>query len=251
MRFTPEVASKPDRIAKDLVNAKALAEVLEDEYETLRKLKTEVKSETNGDATATNGNTDGDVAMTGAEESPEEDSEPRERGSEAVERRVEKVMGEMAEQGLVDANDEKAMEAKRVSTGPITPRTAGTEHDRQTVVALDLYIAYLRAAFHTCYYCAVVTDHLEELQRKCVKHVRKPLSKVLLQELKAAEAQKIEKEKEAKPNGEEDTKDGIKEEEDTKEQEKVREAPVRDAKTENRDWKRNGECDASFVSTLA
>lgn len=44
------------------------------------------------------------------------------------------------------------------------------------MVALDLYIAYLRAAFHTCYYCAVVTDHLEELQRKCVKHVRKPWS---------------------------------------------------------------------------
>ncbi len=45
----------------------------------------------------------------------------------------------------------------------------------QTVVALDLYFAYLRAAFHTCYYCAVITDHVEELQRKCIKHERKPL----------------------------------------------------------------------------
>ena len=35
-------------------------------------------------------------------------------------------------------------------------------------------------------------DHAEELQRKCVKHVRKPLSKALLQEIKAAEAQKAE-----------------------------------------------------------
>src|SRR6266436_2304559 len=66
----------------------------------------------------------------------------------------------------------------------------------QTVVSLDLYLAYLRAAFHTCYYCAVVTDHLEELQRKCLKHVRKPLSKMLLEEVKAAEAEKAEKEKE-------------------------------------------------------
>ena len=40
-------------------------------------------------------------------------------------------------------------------------------------MSLDLYLAYLRAAFHTCYYCSVTTDHVEELQRKCIKHVRK------------------------------------------------------------------------------
>lgn len=43
------------------------------------------------------------------------------------------------------------------------------------MVSLDLYLAYLRAAFHTCYYCSVTTDHVEELQRKCIKHIRKPL----------------------------------------------------------------------------
>ena len=42
---------------------------------------------------------------------------------------------------------------------------------------------------------------MEELQRKCVRHVRKPLSKSLLQEVKAAEAQK---EKEVKGEGVED-----------------------------------------------
>jgi hypothetical protein len=42
------------------------------------------------------------------------DDEPKERGSEAVERRVEKVLTEMREQGLVDINDEKALQAKKV-----------------------------------------------------------------------------------------------------------------------------------------
>jgi len=40
-----------------------------------------------------------------------------------------------------------------------------------------MYLEYLRAAFNTCYYCSVTTDHVEELQRKCIKHIRKPLSK--------------------------------------------------------------------------
>jgi predicted small metal-binding protein len=39
-------------------------------------------------------------------------------------------------------------------------------------MAVDLYLAYLRVAFHCCYYCAVVADRADELQRKCVKHVR-------------------------------------------------------------------------------
>lgn len=89
------------------------------------------------------------------------------------------------------------------------------------MISLDLYIAYLRAAYHTCYYCAVVTDHLEELQRKCLKHVRKPLSKTLLEEVKAAETEKVEKEK--------------KDKEEEKETEPAPTKPI-----ESRDWKRNG-----------
>ena len=60
---------------------------------------------------------------------------------------------------------------------------------------------------------------MEELQRKCIKHVRKPLSKTMLQELQAAEAQKAEQ-----------AEDGatVKKEEGVKD------------KTEGRDWKRNG-----------
>jgi hypothetical protein len=93
-----------------------------------------------------------------------------------------------------------------------------------------LYLAYLRAAFHACYYCAVVTDHLEELQRKCLQHVRKPLSKSLLEEVKAAEAEKEKKERD---------------------DEKESDAPLPPKPTENRDWKRNGKLPRFFKVSLA
>ncbi|KAI0824652.1 hypothetical protein BC628DRAFT_1377138 [Trametes gibbosa] len=209
VRHTPEVASKPDRIVKDLENAKKLAALMEEEYMRLRKAKVEQKPKENGDLTANGDNPEvptEDTTM-GDAAADAEDPEPREMGSEAVERRVEKVLADLHEQGAVDTSDEKALETKR------------------TMIALDLYLAYLRAAFNTCYYCAVVTDHVEELQRKCVKHLRKPMSKMLLQEVQA-EAQKAEKD----PKIEE----GV---EITKE----KDVSVKDKTNENRDWKRNDE----------
>ncbi|KZT12870.1 uncharacterized protein LAESUDRAFT_689788 [Laetiporus sulphureus 93-53] len=207
VRYAPEVASKPDRIAKDLANARKLASLLEEEYETLRKMKIPPKQETNGDASVNGEAEQPDVGMGEAAVSEDEESEPRERGSEAVERRIEKIMADLKEHGQVDTADEKALEAKKA------------------VVSLDLYLAYLRAAFHTCYYCAVVTDHLEELQRKCVKHVRKPMSKALLQEVKAAE-EKAEQEQRAQAEGDDEKKE--------------KEVAIKE-KTESRDWKRNDE----------
>ncbi|TFK43085.1 hypothetical protein BDQ12DRAFT_674366 [Crucibulum laeve] len=217
VRYAPEVASRPDRMEKDLVNAKTLATILEAEAAQLRSYKAEATVKTDGEGATAEEQGDSTMAPPDAEE--EEDPDPKERGTDAVERRIEKVMGEMREQGLVDVNDEKEYEAKK------------------TVLALDMYIAYLRAAFNTCYYCSVVTDHAEELQRKCLKHARKPLSKMLLDELKA-EAEKAEKEKKM----EEDEKDSVKKEEDEKEKEKVKEVKkdTRDSR-ENRDWKRNDE----------
>ncbi|KZT72714.1 hypothetical protein DAEQUDRAFT_722875 [Daedalea quercina L-15889] len=206
IRYAPEVASKPDRIAKDLANAKTLAAILEEEYETLRKLKIQPKKENGGDANGASA----DVAMADTAGASDEDPEPKERGSEAVERRIEKVMADLRDQGLVEQADEKEK----------------TLEQKKAMVALDMYLAYLRAAFHTCYYCAVVSDHVEELQRKCVKHVRKPMSKALLEEVKAAEAaqaQKVEDEK-IKVEGEEKPKDTTNKD-----------------KSENRDWKRNDE----------
>lgn len=118
VRHTPEVASKPDRLVKDLENAKKLAAILEEEYMNLRKAKIDEKPQ-NGDASASaNGEqTDApneDSAMRDATAEAEDDPEPREMGSEAVERRIEKVMADLQEQGAVDTSDEKALEAKRV-----------------------------------------------------------------------------------------------------------------------------------------
>lgn len=80
--------------------------------------------------------------------------------------------------------------------------------DLQTVISLDLYIAYLRAAFHTCYYCAVITDHLEELQRKCIKHERKPFSCTIIKPTETENAEKDKKADESEKDGVEQEKDG-------------------------------------------
>ncbi|KAL4082083.1 hypothetical protein V8B97DRAFT_1927313 [Scleroderma yunnanense] len=193
VRYVPEVAGRPDRIEKDLANAKILASILEEEAAVLRDFSPSASI----DSTDTNGSAQpGDMTIGDAHQSNEDNPQPKEVGSQAVDRRIEKILADLREQGV----EEKSIEANR------------------PVISLDLYLAYLRAAYHTCYYCAVVTDHSEELQRKCLKHVRKPLSKSLLEEVKAAEAEKAEKEKK------EDETDVA-----------ITKPP------ENRDWKRNDE----------
>jgi hypothetical protein len=44
----------------------------------------------------------------------------------------------------------------------------------QAKITLDQYMSYLRNALNTCYYCVVPTAFPEELQRKCVQHLRAP-----------------------------------------------------------------------------
>jgi hypothetical protein len=73
-----------------------------------------------------------------------------------------------------------------------------------------------------------VTDHLEELQRKCVKHVRKSLSKTMIDEIKAAEAEKEKSKRDDEPVGEGDI------------EEKNRSKDKDARKVDGRDWKRNG-----------
>ncbi|KAF4602127.1 ssk1 response regulator receiver [Pleurotus pulmonarius] len=178
IRCTPEIASRPERLEKDLANIKTLAAILEEEAAKLRttKVKKVTVAKTSNEAASA----DVDAPMEDAgDDIMEDDPEPREKGSDAVERRIEKVMFDLREQGVVDINDEKAYEEKKVS------------------ISLDMYCAYLRAAYHTCYYCALVADHIEELQRKCVKHERKPCGKVAAEEAKDAG-----KEKDVKANEE-------------------------------------------------
>lgn len=220
IRYAPEVASRPARLAKDLASARLLASMLEDQAAALRQLKVKKPQPPKPE-----GSTAGEDEPMPEPEYDEEDEEPRERGTDAVERRIDAVMQTLQEQGLVDSSNEKAYEEKKV------------------VVSLDLFIAYLRAAFHTCFYCCVVTDHVEELQRKCVKHERKPLSAALLEELKAEEAEKEAQAKKEQGGGDEamDVKEeGGEEGKKEEDAEKMKERKDR-RKEGGRDWKRNDE----------
>ena len=113
IRFAPEVASRPERLEKDLKNAKVLASTLEEQAATLRVFKPPAASseKANGDAQVSS-ESNGDSTM-----NPPEDDEPdpKARGVDAVERRIEKVMVDMRDQALIDINDEKAYHAKKVS----------------------------------------------------------------------------------------------------------------------------------------
>jgi len=101
------VASKPDRLRKDLANAKDLAGILEDEAAKLRPLKLPpAGAKLDGQA---------EDQMMAPSDAEDDDPEPKEIGSEAVERRVEKVMSELRDRSLVDVNDEKAYEEKKVN----------------------------------------------------------------------------------------------------------------------------------------
>jgi hypothetical protein len=116
IRYAPEVASRPDRLAKDLASAKSLASLLEDECDRVRRspprddapppdgtLEPDIQSATQ-DTLMANGSLDQD---------PDEDA-PKSRGSEAVERRIEKVISELKESTGVDVMNEKEFEAKKV-----------------------------------------------------------------------------------------------------------------------------------------
>ncbi|KAI5825500.1 hypothetical protein K523DRAFT_365639 [Schizophyllum commune Tattone D] len=221
IRYAPEVASRPARLAKDLASARHLASLLEDQAATLRALKVKKPQPPKPEGAPA----EGDEPLP-EPEYDEEEEEPRERGTDAVERRIETIMQNLQEQGLVDSSNEKAYEEKKV------------------VVSLDLFIAYLRAAFNTCFYCCVVTDHVEELQRKCVKHERKPLSAALVEELKAEEAEKEAQAKKAAQGGDEamDVKEeGGQQEGEEKKEEGEGEKKREKRKDGGRDWKRNDE----------
>lgn len=110
VRYAPEVASRPERLEKDLDNVKILAAILEEQAAKLRAHRAEVPEKENSEVKPEE---ETDAPMSAVDEDEEE---PRERGSDAVERRIEKVMADMKDQGLVDVNDEKAYHAKKASS---------------------------------------------------------------------------------------------------------------------------------------
>ena len=113
IRYAPEVASRPERLERDLQNVKVLAGMLEQQAANLRALKL---SDLKPSSTAKQDGDDAKPAQNDADMAApeEEDPEPKENGSDAVERRVEKVLSDLREQGLVDVNDEKTYEEKKV-----------------------------------------------------------------------------------------------------------------------------------------
>lgn len=115
IRYAPEVASRPERLEKDLVNAKILAGMLEDEAVQVRRAKTKITETIHDGDEVPVSEVQEDAVMTSIDrDEDDEEVESRERGSDAVERRIEKIMADLRDQGLVDVNDEKAYEAKKV-----------------------------------------------------------------------------------------------------------------------------------------
>ncbi|KAH9045722.1 hypothetical protein EDB85DRAFT_1908092 [Lactarius pseudohatsudake] len=160
IRYAPEVASRPDILEKDLERARVLFVRLEAEYHALRRIRILSREEI---ATLPEGPLQEDIVTLAEGEEDHDDPEPPKSALSAIEQRIEKVYAEAAQDGL-DEDDLKI---------------------RKITLSLDLVLAALRNAFHTCYYCAVTTDHQEELQRKCIQHLRKPISKASYDEYKA------------------------------------------------------------------
>jgi hypothetical protein len=117
IRYAPEVASRPDRLAKDLESARTIASLLEDEYDRIRR------PPSREDAPSQEGPLD-----PGAQSAPPDDTlmvdsnldqdldedAPKSRGSEAVERRIEKVISELKESGAVEVMNEREFESRKV-----------------------------------------------------------------------------------------------------------------------------------------
>jgi hypothetical protein len=107
-------------MVKDLTNVKTLAGLLEAEAASLRQLKPSEKespSDENGGTKSDSHHTDSaEIASGSLDEDEDIEFEPKENGSDAVERRIEKVMSDLRDQNVVDIHNEKVYEAKKVST---------------------------------------------------------------------------------------------------------------------------------------
>lgn len=113
IRQTPEVASKPDRIKKDLDQVKKLVDLLEEEHHRVMNFKPP-KSDVSGDAEdQVNGNnvaTDVDARM--LEGNVAEEVESKDKGSKAVERRIAVLAAQLTVSGNEDETD--GLELKKV-----------------------------------------------------------------------------------------------------------------------------------------
>lgn len=115
IRFAPECSSRPDRLQKDLVQAKRLACVLEEQAAVLQQVE---KSDSSAD-----------VVMFGVDTTSKDQSlddpnanmksevskgESNESGSMAVERQIEKVIGNLVHGGSIDPAQENKWLCRKV-----------------------------------------------------------------------------------------------------------------------------------------
>lgn len=147
LRVTPGIMNTPERITKDLAQARKLATWFENEY----------YSHGNG-------------------------SEEEKRGSAAIDERVASMPeftmdATMAETSRdVDASIVNDDDPEKPATESGEQSNPSKSHQNLKVQkkTLDFFLYYLRTVFNSCYYCACVCDFQEELLRRCAKHVRRP-----------------------------------------------------------------------------
>ena len=228
------MASRPDILEKDLERARVLLVRLEAEYYALRKVRVLSREEV---AALPEGPLQEDTLTLAEDEESREDPEPSKSALAALEQRIEKLSAEAAQEGL----DEDDLKIRKVRQSRILRVPPATESISKITMSLDLVLAALRNAFHTCYYCAVTTDHQEELQRKCIQHLRKPLSKATYDEYKAKMIEHSEKIKEEPAMQEDD----LKPKEEHSPEDRGRDTATKE--DDSREWKKSGTFPPSFL----
>jgi hypothetical protein len=106
-----------------------------------------------------NGSTSqGDVAMSEVsgqrlETITEDQNEPREKGSEGVETRIEKIIADLRNSGIVDVHDEQEIDTKRVSAPSVV------DFCRHMVLDTEDYSLF-RLRFHSTCTFHIFEQHL-------------------------------------------------------------------------------------------
>ncbi|WVQ91952.1 hypothetical protein IAS59_005760 [Cryptococcus gattii] len=147
VRVAPPSVNTLDRLLLDGTRAKSLALKLEGE------LLGDDEDSVEGEGEKAKPEGDIKVEDEAAEEKPEVPKSLglREKGSDMVEEVILKVIEERGLTGE-DLNEEQKVQKAKI--------------------ILDQWIAYLRHGLSTCFYCVAPCAFMEELQRKCIAHVR-------------------------------------------------------------------------------
>jgi hypothetical protein len=151
IRLTPEIANTLARLETDAERARELALKLEDELMDPPQTEQPVEGE----------------GAEGAEEQEKGDKARglQERGTDVVADVVTRLLSQQSLDGDELDEEQRLRKVSYLLKAKLTS---------QAKITLDQYMSYLRNALNTCYYCVVPTAFPEELQRKCVQHLRAP-----------------------------------------------------------------------------